>query len=166
MLMTGPSKRGSSRSEGKPFLPCWTLLAQVGLPFALAMWKSSVWERGKYKRPAVCSGHIQLLLLWRGASHWESGEGMGLQDRAMLKLQACSRFQNWWICVFITCTCVPTYGCLDVQNAEETCLTACSTHARLHVLSIFVSEAFSSRGRGRISGDWNKPDRVSPGKIE
>ncbi|XP_042678464.1 secreted phosphoprotein 24 [Centrocercus urophasianus] len=28
------------------------------------------------------------------------------------------------------------------------------------------SEAFSSRGRGRINGDWNKPDRVSPGKIE
>ncbi|OXB53929.1 hypothetical protein ASZ78_011685, partial [Callipepla squamata] len=32
--------------------------------------------------------------------------------------------------------------------------------------SIFVSEAFSSRGRGRSSGNWHKPNYTNPGKME
>uniref|UniRef100_A0A8C3CYR0 Secreted phosphoprotein 24 n=1 Tax=Cairina moschata TaxID=8855 RepID=A0A8C3CYR0_CAIMO len=40
MQIMNRGKWGSSRREGKPFLPCWTFLAHVGLPFGSFDWPS------------------------------------------------------------------------------------------------------------------------------
>lgn len=40
MRIMNRGKWGSSRGEGKPFLPCWTFLAHVGLPFGSFDWPS------------------------------------------------------------------------------------------------------------------------------
>lgn len=128
----------------------------------LAIWRSSNGERRKYWRLVVCSNHVpSFFFTVYGFSQWECSEGIRLQNRVIL----------WFINTMKSFSELPD-PCIEVlimlcrMNACNTRLTARNTHLCLNVLCIFVSEAFSSRGRGSIHGDWHKPNRISSGKIE